>query len=206
MTADVLLFDLGGVVIDWVGVRELQRLTGDEESEVRRRLAACEAVRRYETGACDRAAFAEAFLRDWGLPHGPQSFLALYASWIGRPYDGALEALERLRPRFRLACLSNTNEMHWELLTGELGVGRAMDACFASHLLGVAKPEAACFRRVLDGLGVRPSEVRFFDDSQANVAAAAALGIESHLVDPRVGVAPTLRALGLDEAAATEPR
>lgn len=204
MTVRVLLFDLGGVVIDWIGLRELQRLTGLEPAEVRRRFLSCEAVRRYELGACGRSEFARAFVRRWELPLDPAAFVPLYASWVGRPYEGAFEALERLRPRFRLACLSNTNELHWERLVGEIGIARLMDHCFASHLLQVAKPEADCFRQVLDALQAQPSEVIFFDDSEANVAAAAALGIESHLVDPGVGVVPTLRALGLDEAARTE--
>jgi len=49
--------------------------------------------------------------------------------------------------------------------------------------MGVRKPEAEGFKRILTHCGVDPSEVVFFDDLEPNVEAARALGIRSFLVD-----------------------
>jgi putative hydrolase of the HAD superfamily len=197
VTARVLLFDLGGVLVDWRGLRELQRITGEDAAEVRRRFVASDVVRRYETGLCGRREFAEGFVAEWGLGLSPGDFLAAYADWLGSPYPDALACLDALRGRHRLACLSNTNELHWPLMMEGMGLASRFDARFASYLLQVAKPETAAFRLVLERLGVAPSQVVFFDDGRDNVEAAASLGIESHLVDPRHGVRPTLEHLGL---------
>jgi putative hydrolase of the HAD superfamily len=49
--------------------------------------------------------------------------------------------------------------------------------------MGVRKPEAEGFTRILNHCGVKPGEVIFFDDFKPNVDAAAALGIRAFLVD-----------------------
>lgn len=193
----VLLFDLGGVLVDWRGLRELQRISGLEAAEVRRRFVASDALRRYETGRCDRRTFAQAFVAEWRLGLSCEAFLALYAEWLGGPLPGVREALARLRGRYRLACLSNTNELHWPMMMRDMGLADSLDHCFASHLLQAAKPDPQIFRLVLERLGTGPDEVIFFDDGRDNLAAAESLGIESHLVDPLQGVRPTLDRLGI---------
>lgn len=50
----------------------------------------------------------------------------------------------------------------------------------ASCHLGVRKPEPVFFTRLLDTLGIGPADARFVDDRQANVDAAAEVGIASH--------------------------
>ncbi|SMF21434.1 putative hydrolase of the HAD superfamily [Tistlia consotensis] len=199
MTKRVLLFDLGGVLVDWRGLAELGRLAAphDDAREVRRRFVASEALRDFETGRCDRRDFAARFVAEWRLGLEAEAFLGLFRSWLRGPFPGTLESLDALRGSHRLACLSNTNEMHWQHMMVGLGLAEALDHRYASHLLGLVKPDRAIFERVLADLAVAPSAVTFFDDGADNVEAARALGIESHLVDPRHGVQPTLRALGL---------
>lgn len=199
MAERVLLFDLGGVLVDWRGLAELERLTAPRHSraEVRRRFAASPTIRDFETGRCDRRAFAERFVEEWDLDLAPAAFLELFRSWLRGPFPGTLESLAALRGRFRLACLSNTNEMHWAHMMGDLGLAAALDHRYASHELRLMKPDPAIFRQVVEDLAVDPSAVVFFDDGEANVEAARAIGMESHLVDPAEGVQPTLRALGL---------
>ena len=110
----VLLFDLGGVLIDYAGLRHLPELLGEEipPAEMRQRWISSQAVIDFEVGAISPQAFAEQFLAEWPLPVDPDAFLSLFQSWLKGPFEGALELLEELRPRHTLACLSNTNELH----------------------------------------------------------------------------------------------
>ncbi len=59
-------------------------------------------------------------------------------------------------------------------LTGRL------DRVLASHHLGVRKPDAAFYERLLDAADIAPHEALFVDDRDVNVEAAERLGIASH--------------------------
>lgn len=86
-------------------------------------------------------------------------------------------------------------------MKAELGYDEFFDSCFYSCDLGVSKPAAAYFARVVDALGVRADEVLFVDDSQVNVDGARAAGLRAEQWDIDQGH-PALRSLlarhGLD--------
>src|SRR5262245_58663100 len=58
-------------------------------------------------GRCSPEEFAREAVKEWKLDVTPEAFLADYKTWFRGPYEGALELLETLRPRYRLACFSN---------------------------------------------------------------------------------------------------
>ncbi|PIR82980.1 hypothetical protein COU19_02860 [Candidatus Kaiserbacteria bacterium CG10_big_fil_rev_8_21_14_0_10_56_12] len=62
-----------------------------------------------------------------------------------------------------------------------VGLKALFDGAFCTCDIGVDKKEKEFYRHILSELDLHPEEVLFFDDSQANVDAANALGIESHL-------------------------
>ena len=118
MTAKVeaLLFDLGGVFIEVVGAERMVQwcpALGDTDGLWRRWLASS-AVRAYESGRATRAQFAQAVIDEFALPVDTAAFLDEFAWWPRRLYDDATTLLQALKPRYRLASLSNTNELHWE--------------------------------------------------------------------------------------------
>ena len=103
------------------------------------------------------------------------------------------------------ACLSNTNERHWELMTAQplhYPAFAAFGRRHASHLLGLAKPDPAIYRAFEEHSGVPAGMIVFFDDRAENVAAARNAGWRAELIDPRgdtaAQAAAVLRRLGLD--------
>lgn len=191
----VLLFDLGGVVINWTGLQEMQKLIGDYVSleDIRRRLVQNPIVKKHELGQCSAIEFADSFIQEFNLPYESSEFLPLYKSWAGLPYAGVVKRLEELRREYKLVCLSNTSAIHWDHLTNHVGVGEMFDHCFASHLLQSAKPDPKTFQAVLGEIGHTAAETCFFDDAPENVIAAEKLGMKACLVDPRAGVLPHLK-------------
>lgn len=183
-TPDVLLFDLGGVLVEFSGIEGLRALlrTPLDESAVRQRLVACPLLRQFEIGALEPAVFAEAFVADWNLAVPATTFLNELRSWSRALLPGARELLDALRPRYRLAALSNSNAVHWDRNTTDLGVTGLFDAAFSSHQLGCHKPEPAIYRKALARLGVPAERVAFFDDFEPNVAGARAEGITAFQV------------------------
>ncbi|MCI5043187.1 MAG: HAD-IA family hydrolase [Aquisalinus sp.] len=180
MTSRILLFDLGGVLIrlriaesltalsplnlDWEGIKSI--------------LLENPMIRQFECGQCSRAAFAESFIRDLQLDMTAEAFLAEMATWPVGFFDGALDLLGDLRQSYSVNCFSNTNEVHWQQHWAD-----QFDHPFASHLIGLAKPDPAAFEYVLQKLGAAPEDVWFFDDSRANVAAASELQINAFHTD-----------------------
>jgi putative hydrolase of the HAD superfamily len=176
---EVLLFDLGGVLVEFSGDRDILPLLKlrASEDDVRARWRNCELTEAFGLGKLSRQEFGERFVRSWGLNVEPDQFLQEFRSWSRRLLPGAVELLALLRPRFRLAALSNSNELHWDRNTQDLGIEDLFELALSSHRCGLAKPAPEFYLLALERLGVSPDAVLFFDDVPANVAAASALGI-----------------------------
>lgn len=189
----VILFDLGGVLIENTGRDGLTSLLPYtlDSPEIWRRWLTSPSVRQFEAGRISSEAFAAAFVAEWGLSIAPENFIAAFAGWPKGFFPGARELLESLRKNHHLACLSNTNAIHWSRFPE---FPRLFDTCFASHEMGVVKPDVEAYAHVLDTLRVDPAAVYFFDDQILNVQAARAFGINAFQVTEFSAIAPILRA------------
>jgi putative hydrolase of the HAD superfamily len=196
---DAILFDLGGVLIEIVGAEVMLDwcpALPDTETLWRRWLES-PTVRRYETGRATRAAFAAAIVDEFALAITPDAFLAEFAWWPRRLFDGATELLAELAPKYRLASLSNTNELHWERFARDWDLPSRFDANFPSYAVGRLKPDADYFEHVLQTLGVAPGRALFVDDNPINVATAARLGIVARRAIGPAGVRAVLGELSI---------
>jgi len=187
---DVLLFDLGGVFVEFSGVRDLAVLLQGRlsEPEILEQMSHYLPMEQFGLGKLSREEFGNRFVKDWNLELPPEDFLREFQSWSKRLYPGAVELLMLLRPRFRLAALSNSNELHWERNTNDLGVNGLFEVAISSHQVGLYKPDPQIYRIALDRLGVSPERVMYFDDVPAYVTAASALGIRAFQVEGVEGV------------------
>lgn len=187
---DVLLFDLGGVFVEFSGVRDLAVLLQGRlsEAEIQEQMSRYLPMEQFGLGKLSREDFGKRFVKDWNLELPPADFLREFQSWSKRLFPGAVELLALLRPRFRLAALSNSNELHWERNTNELGVTDLFEVAISSHQVGLYKPDPKIYMVALDRLGASPDSVLFFDDVPANVAAASALGMRAFQVEGVEGV------------------
>ena len=184
-TIDVLLFDLGGVLVEFSGVHDLAMLLPGRpaESEVLDRWSLCPHTEQFHLGKLSQREFGERFVRDWNIDLDPEDFLRKFRSWSRGLLPGAVELLAALRTKFRLAALSNSNELHWERNSNELGVTSLFEVAISSHQIGICKPDPSIYLAALDLLGTSPDAVMFFDDVSANVKAATSLGIRSFQVN-----------------------
>lgn len=115
-SVDVVLFDLGGVLIELGGVRAMGQMAGlADDAEVWERWLTCRWVRDFERGRCDPATFAAGVVADWGLSVGPDEFLVSFARWPVGLYEGAVETVARLcEAGVAVGCPSNTNQLHFD--------------------------------------------------------------------------------------------
>jgi glucose-1-phosphatase len=186
---ELVLFDLGGVLIELRGVATMARLSGiDDEQELWRRWLECRWVRTFESGLCTPEEFSRGVVEDWALSIEPTEFLEVFASWPAGPMLGAEELVRDLADQVILGCLSNTNTLHWDGQVERWPLIGLFDRCFVSHRLGLVKPDPEIFVRVAEQLSVRVSQVLLLDDNLVNVEAARSVGFRAEHV------------IGVDEA------
>ena len=149
---DVILFDLGGVLVELAGVDQMIAWSPGiaTHEELWRRWLESSAVRRFETGAIGRDDFAAAIIDEFACPVDAPEFLAAFTWWPRSMYPGAFELLQSLRDRFRLASVSNTNEIHWDRYSNSWKLDAAFHRNFPSYLVGKLKPDAEYFEHVLE--------------------------------------------------------
>lgn len=177
----VVLFDLGGVLVELRGVPTMMTWLDNRVSieDMWRLWLESPTVRRFESGLATPKEFAEQITREMSLPVGPEEFVASFQSWLTGLYPGALELVRSVPSRFTRATLSNTSEMHWPRLMTEFQLEDAFDRHFPSHLTGKMKPDREAFQQVLDALDCKPESVFFLDDNALNVEAARQIGIQA---------------------------
>jgi putative hydrolase of the HAD superfamily len=181
-TPDVILFDLGGVLMDFAGFEELVAYLPEpvEPDEIRERWLLSAPVRDFDLGRIDATEFAARFVSEWKASLSPAGFLKEFANWLHGFYPGAESLLRDLGKRYRLACLSNTNEIHWHVIRDALDP--FFERAFLSFQLGLAKPDPAIFQAAVSDLDTEPDAILFFDDSRPNVESAAGVGLRAELV------------------------
>ena len=69
--------------------------------------------------------------------------------------------LEGLRPRYRVACLSNTDELHGRQFDEQLHLQDWFDECFYSNESGLRKPDPKAYLHVSKSLDFPPNEIAF---------------------------------------------
>ena len=94
-----------------------------------------------------------------------------------------LRALRQLRKRYGVYLLSNTNPIMMNGFIAEefrqeegMEMKDYFDGVVASYVAKCYKPDREIFDYACEKCGIKPEETLFFDDSQANVDAARALG------------------------------
>lgn len=180
---DIVLFDLGGVLIDFAGVEPMKALAGiDSDDELWARWLSCRWVRSFERGQCSPDEFAAGMVDDWNLPIPAAEFLSEFGGWPGGPLPGADVLLDEVRRVAPAGCLSNTNALHWEQHFGRWPILDEFDFRFLSFELGVLKPDRELFDRVAHLLPVPAARVLFLDDNAINVDGALAAGFAARHV------------------------
>ncbi|MCD5363651.1 HAD family hydrolase [Chromobacterium aquaticum] len=197
-SVDILVFDLGGVLVDWDGINPLVKLSNGKLDSEQARLFWMNTpwIAKLDTGACTPEAFSAAMADSLGLDMDAAEMTAQLDSWLQGAFPGADEMLGQLAKRHRLAVLSNNNALHWDKIEREFGLLHHFERLFASHLIGLRKPDAAVYQHVQRELGVSAERIAFFDDNIECVDAARRAGWQAFHTKGLDQVQAALRANG----------
>jgi len=184
-TPDLVLFDLGGVLIDWEP-RRLYRQIFADAAEMEWFLAeVCTPAWNLELdrGRPFSEAVAELVERHPAQAAAIEAYETRWIEMIGGPIDDTVALLAALEARgHRLSALTNWSAETFPLVRHDQAY-RFLDhfeTIYVSGSLGMIKPEEEIFHHVLDDLELTADRVLFIDDSAKNIATAERLGFLTH--------------------------
>jgi len=188
-----LLFDLGGVLMQFRGVDALADMTGQSTAHIHDLLLHSDAVQTFQQGRSTPQEFGVAMVAELGLSMEPADLLHQWTEWEDGPMEGALALLDQPAQTNNIACLSNTNVLHWDRLKSRYGLNHRFLKRYVSHEIGLSKPDPRIFEHVINDLGVRPGDITYFDDNAEIIEAALAFGFDAHRVDSPIDIKVILR-------------
>ena len=182
MAVKAAVFDLGGVLIDW-DPRYLYRKLLADEGEVEEFLATVctpEWNAEQDRGRPFAEGVAELVERH---PAHAAAIAAFHERWpemLGGDIPGAVELLAELRATgLPLYALTNWSAETFVVARERFVFLDWFDGLLVSGEERIVKPDPAIFELLLDRFGLDPGSTFYVDDSEANVAAAAALGLDA---------------------------
>lgn len=195
-----IIFDLGGVIIDVDPPRSFQALQAFSMNQKSGDIVLSENVKLfldYEKGLISSRKFREGVrtLTENTNLEDKQIDDAWNLMLLDVPLE-RIEILKKLKDRFQLFVLSNTNDIHVpafnsmiEKVCGEPNIDCFFDRVYFSHEVQMRKPEPEIYRHVLEENNLNPEETLFIDDRYENIEAARGLGIQTYHVDNEGGIA-----------------
>ena len=181
MHPTVILFDLGGVLLDVVSARRLSTLMEERLpiEEVARRWTQSKYLKLFESGQCGSMAFAAGVMEELGLHMPAEAFLAEFERFIAGFYPGAPALLKAIPGSYTMACLTDTNEIQWRSLCARVSIDRYFKHTFLSYEIGHMKPNPQVYAHVIQKLGCAPGQILYLDDNPANVEAGREAGMQA---------------------------
>jgi glucose-1-phosphatase len=199
-TVKALLFDLGGVVINISFERTFATLgqyAGIDPAVLKSRFIADDPYMRHERGEADAAEYFASLRQTFDVQLTDEQLLEGWNAIFLGEFSETVTLLRQLKTTMPLYAFSNINPSHKQFVMTHYPETLALfDRVFFSCDIGMRKPEPRAFAFVASSMGVAPAEVLFFDDSEANVTAAKAAGMQAVLVLSPADVAAAVTALG----------
>lgn len=200
-SADVLLFDLGRVVLDTDSIRAMRvwaAHAGREPADLAARFVIDDNYRHHETGKIDDAVFFQNLRQSLGIEITDAQFMEGWNAIFAGEMPDIAPLLARAAAKLPLYAFSNTNRPHVEFFSkAYAGVLGHFQEIYLSSSIGLRKPDVAAYRHVVGAIGVPASRIVFFDDSAENIAGARASGLAAVHVKSSDDVAGALAALGI---------
>ena len=185
MPPKAVIFDVGGVLMhmDWHEYDRFGVEQGLPEREWLRILHQTDAFNRWQTGAGSEPEWHGSILEELRTHVGERAESVLDA-WFARPpgrHEPNIAMAEALiASGHTVGVLSNAGPDLRARLDESLGRTIAWHDLVVSAEVGLAKPDHAIYRLVMERLSLTPEQTFFIDDIKANIAAAQEVGWTAH--------------------------
>jgi 2-haloacid dehalogenase len=183
----VILFDLGGVLIDWNPRRLYRKTMGEAETE---HFLANVCTSEWNLALDGGRPFSEGIREKQEAWPAYREAIAWWGSrWeemLGGPIQGTVDILAELRDQGRrIYALTNWSAETFPRARARFEFLAWFGDTVVSGEEGMVKPDPAFYRLAARRCGAKPGDIVFIDDSRVNVEAAAGLGFQAiHFTGP----------------------
>jgi FMN phosphatase YigB (HAD superfamily) len=193
-----IVFDLGGVILDIdynLTVKAFEDLGIPNFKEQYSKMSQSNLFDNIETGKISPAEFRNLIREVANKDFSSKEINDAWNALILYLPQHRIELLKKLRTRYRIFLLSNTNKIHYDDYTAVIqrengieGLEPLFEKTYLSHEMGLRKPDPEIFQVVLNENNLVPKETLFIDDSPQHIASAKTLGIVAyHLENEDIG-------------------
>ncbi len=178
---DVIIFDFGGVLIDWNPRYLYRKLFGDDEEAMETFLAEVTTPEWNLQQDAGRSWDEAVRLLTEQHPTKAELIAAYQHRWeetLGGSIDDSLRILRELKEAGHpLYGLTNWSHETFPFARERFDFLTLFDGIVVSGEEGMIKPDPKLYRTLLDRYDIDPTRAVFIDDNKTNVEAADALGI-----------------------------
>lgn len=195
-----VVFDFGNVICRFdndIFLRKLLPHTRTSFERMKELIYGSDLPRRYEMGRVTSEEFFREVVDRCALSISPDQLVAAFTG-IFTPVPSTFGLIKRLKGRYRLGLLSNTNECHYERYFRQVEVFPLFDSVTLSFQVGEMKPGERIYRDALDKLQALPAECVFIDDIAEYAEGARRIGMRGIRYVSHDGLVTELRSHGVD--------
>jgi len=178
---DVVIFDFGGVLIDWNPRYLYRKLFGDDEAAMEAFLAEVTTPEWNLQQDAGRSWDEAVRLLTEEHPTKAELIAAYQHRWeetLGGAIDDSLHILRELKEAGHpLYGLTNWSQETFPVAIERFDFLALFDGIVVSGQEGMVKPDPKLYQTLLERYDIDPTRAVFIDDNKANVVAAEALGI-----------------------------
>jgi 2-haloacid dehalogenase len=197
---DTIVFDLGGVLVDWDPRHLYRRLLGSSEAaeELLRAVDLATWNHAVDLGAPLRPTLEEVARRHPAYAEEIRAFGTRWLETVAGPIPGMEQLVSDCRAHgLRLYLLTNSSAETYPLVAARYPFVGSLDGAVVSGAERVAKPDPEIYARVVRRFRLRPASCLVVDDRPENVAAAEAAGFRAHRFSDARTLRRTLEDLGV---------
>ncbi|MEM4260703.1 MAG: HAD family phosphatase [Candidatus Woesearchaeota archaeon] len=188
-TIQLILFDFGGVLYNIDHSRTIKafsKLSTNPKliNNLSLKTFFCEKVfLDFEKGLIEADSFRKKIREIYSLDGTDEEFDESWNSTLIGPKINVIKLIQEIKSEYRIALLSNTNEIHCEKFSSQCKELLSLfEILFYSFQIHLRKPERAIFEYVISKLGIPPANILFVDDSNENIESAKVLSFKTFLI------------------------
>ncbi len=195
-TRDVkaVIFDFGGVILNIAHKRTeeaFSRLGIENFVALYSQAMQVSLFDKLEKGLIAPTAFYDTIRQISGTAIPDRDLENAWNALLGDIPSSRIALLLKLKSRYRTFLLSNTNAIHYAVYHEQLRIihgfndfNELFERAYFSFQMGMKKPDAEIFERVLAENALDPATTLFIDDSILHIRGAAACGLQTRFLAP----------------------
>ena len=198
---DVIVFDLGGVIVNVNFDSPLGKLfdnSGTVSNTLKDESDFSSLLRQYETGKISAVDFHKKIVGHLEIKLSFDEFESVSNDAIEAGDDGIDSIVKTLSKKYQLAILSNTNPVHYEHIKEKYSIIGLFEHILLSYETGTLKPDIEAYKKLIHATSKPPSQHLFIDDRIENINAAKEIGMDGIHYSSVKGLVAQLRERGIN--------